>query len=87
VLRHGARQRVLSRPAHIATCFLALLPLRRLFVGEVDVVHTRHVHLEVALVGEEVLAVTHRTVRLVRPRRRRLRPVVLVRRRRPFLAR
>lgn len=66
---------------------MAIRRARLTFVWQVYMFHPRHVHLEVALIGEEVLAVADCAVRLIGARAGRLGPVVLVRRWRPFLAR
>ena len=66
---------------------MAIRRARLTFVWQVYMFHPRHMHLEVALIGEEVLAVADCAVRLIGARAGRLGPVVLVRRWRPFLAR
>ena len=56
-------------------------------VRQIELLHASHMHLEVALVREQVLSVAHGAVRLVSARRGRLGTVVFIRSRRPFLAR
>ena len=55
-------------------------------IGKIKLLHACHVHLELTLVAEQVLAVAGR-VRVGSATRGRLGSVVLIRRRCPFLAR
>jgi hypothetical protein len=56
-------------------------------VWQTKLLHARHVHLELALVREEVLTVAGGPVTLIGATRSRLGPVVLIGCRCPFLAR
>jgi len=85
---HGVSQGVLPASHAVARSFLATLAaFHRLLVGQAELLHPRHVHLELALVAEEVLAVARGPIALIGATACRLRSMVLVGGGRPFLAR
>ena len=65
------------------TGWLGLLTL----VWQTELLHARHVHFELALVREQVLTIAGSAVALVSATGGRLRPMMLIRCWRPFLAR
>ena len=56
-------------------------------IWQAELFHASHMHFELALIAEEVLAVACSAVALVCAAAGRLRPMVLIWRRCPFLAR